>query len=164
MILLLLLGCLDDQLAPGAGADTYIAMQADFAGFASWPSVTLSEPDSGHGAGERTVYLSRPEGAGETFPVSTVIVKVIEDSNTFAMARRGGDFNADGALGWEWFELDYATDGTPVIRWRGEEPPEGEAYGALPGQDPDTAAATEGDCNGCHMGARANDYVWSIDL
>ena len=164
MILLMLLGCLDDALAPGADSDTYVAMQADFADFKQWPSVEVTELDSGHGVGARFVYLSRPEGDGETFPVGTVIVKVIEGSSTFAMARRGGDFNASGALGWEWFELDYATDSTPVIRWRGEQPPEGEAYGALPGQTADTAAAFEGDCNACHVAARANDYVFTIDL
>jgi hypothetical protein len=78
------------------------------------------------------------------------------------MAKRGGGYNADGAVGWEWFDLVFAEDGlTPVIDWRGIEPPSGTGYLCWM-EDGDTAIIA--DCNGCHVGSSANDYVHTVGL
>lgn len=161
-MLLFLLACLDDALAPGA-EDAFVAMQSDFSGYPSWESYPVADLDTGHGEGSRTVYLNQA-ASGAAFPVGTILVKVITGGETFAMVKRGGDFNTDGAYDWEWFELVAASDGTPVIKWRGDEPPAGEQYGALPGQQADTAIGTTGDCDTCHSGARSNDYVFTVPL
>ena len=99
--------------------------------------------------------------------MSGIVVKTIEWSggtDIHAMAKRGADYNTEGAFGWEWFELVLADDGTPVILWRGAEPPVGEQYGQLPGMSTDTATTVTGDCNTCHGAAASNDYVHSIPL
>ena len=61
--------------------------------------------------------------------------------------KRGAGFNADGAAGWEWFQLANGPGDAPTILWRGVGPSDGDAYGA------DT-----GGCNGCHDAARW-DYI-----
>ena len=161
-MLFLLLGCLDHQPLPG-GDDEFVAMQTDFAGFSGWASYDIEAADTGHPAGGRTVYLSdSPPAGAEQFPVGTRIVKMIDGADIHAMVKRGGDFNADGAPGWEWFEL--VLDGAdPVIRWRGATPPDGEAYGALPGVEEDSAAPL-GDCNLCHGAVSDNDFVHTVGL
>jgi hypothetical protein len=70
------------------------------------------------------------------------------------MAKRGGDYNARGAQGWEWFELKAQLDGSWTIAWRGITPPEGCGYSGIAG----------GGCNICHTGAIANDYVQTEGL
>lgn len=159
--------CLDHELPPdGEGVTTFIALQRDFAPFESWAAFDLG-PGSieGHPTGRRTVYLNRiPEPGSEVFPVGTMIVKTVEDGPVtdwivHAMVKRGAEFNVRGARGWEWFELGLAADRTPILVWRGEEPPNGERYGCLSG-------SCEGapDCNQCHASASANDYVASAPL
>jgi hypothetical protein len=68
--------------------------------------------------------------------------------NYFAMVKRGGDFNSEGARGWEWFELEDVEDGGVLIVWRGVGPPADEGYGG----DPLTG------CNECHTPGN-NDCV-----
>ena len=164
MILALLLGCLDHDPIPGQ-EDAFVAMQSDFAGYRGWASVSVAAEDTGHPDGARTVFINAMPVGASTFPVGTVIVKEIAGGDIHAMAKRGAGFNAEGAIGWEWFELVLADDGSPVIKWRGTEAPEGEAYGALPGSDPaDTGDAITGDCNVCHGAAADNDYVHAIPV
>ncbi len=43
------------------------------------------------------------------------------------MVKRGGGFNAEGAVGWEWFELTERDDESVAIKWRGVSAPSGEA-------------------------------------
>lgn len=164
---LYLAGCLDNDALPGSGG-SFVAMQADFAGFDTWPAFDVEQADTGHVDGARAVYLNvEPADDATTFPVGTIIVKTIAWSggtDVHAMAKRGPDYNVDGAFGWEWFELALADDGSPVIQWRGAVPPEGEQYGQLPGMTGDTAATVNGDCNSCHGAAATNDYVHSIPL
>jgi len=112
------------------------------------------------------VFLNhRPPHGATSFSVGTVIVKEIfptdaADANgakTFAMAKRGGNYNSSGAAGWEWFELDppqSINPDMPSIVWRGVAPPAGENYGGSSG----------GTCNDCHSAARANDFVQSPPL
>ncbi|MFN7143427.1 MAG: hypothetical protein ACK4YP_06610 [Myxococcota bacterium] len=158
-------GCLDHDPIPGGAGESFVAMQADFDGYRTWTDHTVEPEDTGHPDGARTVYINTAPDGGTTFPVGTVIVKEIVGGDIHAMAKRGGGFNPDGAIGWEWFELVTATDGSPVIKWRGTEAPEGEAYGQLPGSAPeDTGDAVTGDCNTCHGAAVGNDYVHAIPL
>lgn len=167
-MILLLAACLDHDPIPGTEGEAFIALQSDFADFRSWPATPVATADTGHAAGDRVVYLSQSPAAGSTsFPTGTILVKTIateSGEDLHAMAKRGGGFNPEGALGWEWFELVAADDGTPVIKWRGLTAPEGEAYGALPGSEGDTADSISGDCNVCHGGASGNDFVWTVSL
>lgn len=162
-MLVLLLGCLDHELAPGADAGTFVAMQSDFEGFLAWERTDVAAGDTGgHGAVAKTVYRNLARGGAARFPVGTLLVKVTptdEGEDIHAMAKRGDGYNADGAVGWEWFDLVLAEDGTPVINWRGVAPPDGEGYSF--GADEDTAV--EADCNACHGGAHDNDYVFTVE-
>jgi hypothetical protein len=136
----------------------FVATQANFQSYASWPSFTYTAPNpigGVHTAGVRTEYINAmPAHGAAAFPVGTIIVKHIaatdvDPEQIFAMVKRGGGFNADGAEGWEWFELKE--NGTVLILWRGVQAPPGEQYSS-------TEASS---CNGCHVGARTNDFVQS---
>jgi hypothetical protein len=166
-VILLLLACLDNTPIPGGEAESFVAMQVDFARYASWESFPVDTGDTGHPEGDRIVYVNaRPEDGATAFPVGTILVKTIAWSgglDVHAMVKRGGGFNPDGATGWEWFELVPADDGTPVIKWRGAEPPSGEIYQSLPGST-DSGDAVTGDCNVCHAAAIANDFVHTVPL
>ncbi len=162
-MLLLLLACLDHTPAPGSEA-SFVAMQSDFAAFERWETVLVTEADTGHVSGDRVVYINNPPSdEASVFPVGTIFVKTIAWSggtDIHAMVKRGGDFNAEGARGWEWFELVYSEEGEPVILWRGEGAPEPGAYGV----ETDTAETVSGDCNVCHGAFAANDFVHSVAL
>jgi len=133
--------------------DPFIAFGPDFEGFQAWermpiPAAELDDPVHG---GNRAIYVNKRPAKGSTqFPVGTIIVKQMESAGgqTFAMVKRGGGFNPDGATGWEWFRL-VAAGGTVTIAWRGVGPPDGETYGGAAG----------GVCNGCHFAGKANDWV-----
>lgn len=134
---------------------SFIALLADFADYQQWPQVDLgNHPADGlHLAGHRQVFINRlpPRGA-TSFALGTVLIKTVIDetdggSQVFAMAKRGGSFNQDGAAGWEWFQLD-APGRAPNIEWRGEMPPLSALYG---GQHVS--------CNTCHALATGNDSV-----
>jgi predicted CxxxxCH...CXXCH cytochrome family protein len=93
------------------------------------------------------------------FPVGTIIVKETEEADVtqrtvFAMVKRGGGFNATGAVGWEWFKLGDNADGSATILDRSPAPDWTSPYGAEP----------VGDCNGCHLLAKSNDDVWDTAL
>lgn len=157
--------CADPQTTPATtdpapvGATTFTAFSQNFSGFHAWtsmPAVSTHAGDTGlHGDGAMTVYINRlpPHGAGE-FPVGTIIVKEsnggdVRDRQVFAMVKRGASFNASGAKGWEWFELQgQCGKDEPVISWRGVGPPAGEKYGG------DTRG-----CNPCHANQAENDFV-----
>lgn len=164
-----LLGCLglfacdaaDDS--PSDAPDTFIATRSDFVGFGDWERFTIDEPAvvPNHLAGFRTIYLNdRPPAGATEFPVGTMIVKWADgdlEAQFHAMVKRGGDYNVDGAYGWEWFDLTYDDNGDVVIRWRGIAPPDGECYGCAPGVEAMTPEG--GDCNTCHASADDNDWV-----
>ncbi|MEW5743002.1 MAG: hypothetical protein AB1938_29065 [Myxococcota bacterium] len=137
-----------------------IALERDFADYRAWPSYVLEPgPDGGdidpaHTSNPRTVYINHVPDAGvAAFPEGTLIVKE-SPFNLFAMGKRGGEYNAAGAKGWEWFELlrDEST-GRVTIKWRGLGPPAGESY-AEAGQT----------CNACHGLYAVNDSVMSAPL
>ena len=138
------------------------AFARDFDAFEAWESFIVagsgpgSRPDAGtqaHTSGERTIYLKQrpPKGATE-FPDGTFIVKR-GAFNTFAMHKRGGTYNQDGAKGWEWAELERASSGKAIIVWQGLGAPAGEKYGAI-----------DVTCNDCHKAATENDSVLGLEM
>ena len=147
-------GCVPAPGTLSPEPSVFVPMPADFAGYTSWPSLSIPAATTATTAsvhsGPATVYISAPPSDGATtFPVGTRIVKVMAgpDVRIFAMAKRGGDYNATGAKGWEWFEL-LPTDCVPYFIWRGVGPPSGENYGD-----------TDSSCNACHTGSDAVDHV-----
>ena len=156
------LGCLALlALAGGCGAGTasnddvpFVAENPTFADFRSWSSNSIDSPvasGSTHVSGPRTVYINQLPAADATaFPKGTVIVKeTFTDGKIFAQVKRGGGFNATGAINWEWFELQEQ-DNAILIQWRG--------FGPQSGQDMYGGDA-KGACNDCHVIAQPNDYV-----
>jgi len=165
--LVLGLGACGTPDTTGDGNDiTFIALQRDFQKYLDWqhfhldpnPNAPAQDP---HAIGSRELYLNRKPPSGSTsFPVGTIIVKHSDGNGdptqvrTFAMVKRGGDYNQNGALNWEWFELlQDDTSKAWIISWRGIGPALGGEYG------------TTGDtCNTCHMAAKTNDFVQAEPL
>jgi hypothetical protein len=140
-----------------------IAFAPSFDDFHSWASAPAAGPDGTtdglHGAAPMRIYYNAapPRGAS-AFPLCTIIVKETEEADVtkrtvFAMVKRGGEFNSPGAVGWEWFSLQNATDGSVNVLWR-TTPLTTDTYRNQP----------IGDCNGCHGAAKPNDYVWDTAL
>lgn len=163
-------GCLDHEPYAGNEAEQFIALQRDFAEFRSWESYDLGDAaiePNGHPSGPRRVYINRlPDPGSKRFPTGTMIVKTRGDGapstwEVHGMAKRGGDFNAAGALGWEWFDLRISTSDEVAVVWRGTAPPAGHGYRT---EGAETVGATTGDCNACHLDARANDFVMTPHL
>lgn len=162
----LLAGCGQPAAHTPAQDGTFIALKREFADFTTWEPFPVQEQVDGgnvHLSGARTVYLkARPPAGSTTWPTGTVIVKKMDDMAVdpatgeppplFAMVKRGGSFNASGAVGWEWFGLVMGTDGQPLIEWRGLGPPSNETYGA-----------SQATCNACHAGA-GDDAVMTLRL
>ena len=145
-----------DDAANGDGE--FIAFERDFKGFTAWRSTDFGVvvDASAHQSGRRVAYVNRGLAPGATVaPRGTIIVKIsgidTPTRRVFAMAKRGGTYNREGAKGWEWFELEDGTD-APRIVWRGLGPPDGETY----------AGGTE--CNTCHVAGEATDYVLGPEL
>ncbi len=155
----------------------FIALQRDFAGFESWPRYFVgNSPLPGHSVGDRFGYIKQlaPKGAA-AYPVGSIIVKTVESGATkqewalFAMAKRGGGFNAAGAKDWEFFTLRFSTSGVPVIVSRGSNPADGDADGDADGGTTGGGYGSTGSgstCNRCHglPGTEQLDYVLSAVL
>jgi hypothetical protein len=136
-------------------SSVFVAFAADFKGFHAWPHYDVSlDDDAGPQHPEQRLieYINhRPPHGSTAFALRTIIVKegkTPPSASFFAMVKRGGDYNADGASGWEWFELQNLADDGVQIVWRGVGPPDGEGYGG----DPNSG------CNDCHTPDR-NDSV-----
>lgn len=163
-------GC--EEPSPSPPPTEFIAVERDFADFeASWtrfdrgPGFTLVPHPEGHSF----VYLDELPPAGSTsFPLGTRIVRVTETPEppetweVHAMVKRGGGFNADGASGWEFFELvlEPQPDGSrvPRVKWRGTGPPDGDGY-----TPPDGGTEVLG-CNHCHGAFTPNDSIIGEEL
>lgn len=147
---------------PDASPGCLIAFDAQYDGFRSWMSYRydgVAEGDAGvHVAGPRTEYIeSSPPHGSTTFPVGTIIVKEVgandpANHHIFAMVKRGRGFNAAGATGWEWMEIEDLPPGGHIL-WRGVGPPVGEVYGGNPTG-----------CNSCHEACNDNDSVCSTHI
>lgn len=164
-------GCLDSEGAESTEETSFIAVQQDFADFATWDSFEIeldgAEGTRAHsGDGPLMGYINQlPPAESTEFPVGTILVKTVEagapqDWTIQVMVKRGGNFNALGALGWEYLDLEINAENTPVILWRGEAPPSGHGYEALGG----TETEIELDCNSCHAVHPEKDYVLSDEL
>jgi hypothetical protein len=142
---------------------TFLPFEDAFQGYHDWKSMPATAkdgpPDPLH-MGPLTVYINKvPPANSSEFPPGTIIVKETNEADVtkrkvFAMAKRGGDFNKTGAVGWEWFELENKANGYVTEKWRGLGPPKGESYGG----------DKNGGCNGCHKKAESNDFIWSDGL
>jgi hypothetical protein len=150
--------------ATSAPTKTFGALVGDFQPYASWTNFYVGDVPDPNGvdlAGPRTVYINAMPPPGSTqFPVGTMIVKVIETSEApqtwqmFALVKRGGDFDSQGAPGWEWFGLAMNASNEVVIEWRGDGPPPDGGYGGI----------NNVGCIYCHTQAKANDYVQTPQL
>ncbi len=149
---------------PGATVDAgtyrdsgpeFIAVQGDFADFRSWESFDGGETaDDSLDGGYRTLYLNkRPPSGSKRFPLGTIIVKTTEGAETFAMVKRGADFNPYG-VHWEWFELAAPRDGGVQVLWRGTGPAGTLGYGETKPTG----------CNECHLYSVRNDFVAGAPL
>lgn len=141
-----------------------LAFTSTFTGFRHWPSVPGVGPanapiDTVVHVNDYTMtsYINElPPAGSTTFPLGTIIVKEqneppLTERKIFAMVKRGGGFNVNGAKDWEYFELQDTGDGEHVtIVWHGFGPPLGEAYGG-----------NQQACNGCHAQAAYNDFIWT---
>ncbi len=151
-----------DSVGTNTGAQIFIANTDSFVGFESWESFPFDsvDPNDTHTSGHRIVYLNkRPDAGATAFPVGTIIVKQItpgtDTAKTFAMVKRGGTYNSDGAPGWEWFELDPSNpDSAPHLIWHGVTPLMGENY----------TGSSSGSCNDCHGADKTNDSVLAAPL
>lgn len=151
---------------PLAGPGTFIAFDQDFAGFRSWQRYDLGVmTPPGHPMGLQTLYVSRALPMGATrFEDRTIIVREIQSDpdptkwDLFAMARRGGGYNASGAIDWEFFILSLDSQGAPHIISRGISPDETSSSPYHPGEGVN--------CNTCHGGAEARqgDCVLSQEI
>lgn len=147
--------------------EVFIAFERDFAGYARWTTFDRGEdrvPPT-HLGRTSTIHIDRvPPRGSARFPVGTRIVRVERSEaapsewEVHAMVKRGGGFNAEGARGWEFFELVLdPTRQRPSIRWRGEGPANGDGY--RPPEGGDILS-----CNHCHGAATYNDSVLSPAL
>jgi hypothetical protein len=164
LLLCFVAGCtvpVDDAPPERPEGGPFIALGGDFADFRSWPRWEIPDigTTSGHDPGEpRFLYVRDPVPTwGDPFPVGAIIVKTLEigaetEWEVHAMVKRGGDYNVDGALGWEWFDLAIDPEAGPFIAWRGE----GSAA------DPGGYVSVEATgCNGCHAVVASTDYVFT---
>jgi hypothetical protein len=153
------------EQADAPRTEPFIALASDFATFESWPSVEVEPFDiaGGHRVGPTRVYLDGdlpPEG--ERFAVGTILIKTVEDGppetwEVHAMAKRGGEYNIGGAVGWEYFDIVLTAEGEPLINWRGEGDP----------GDPGNYVNDAGEiiaCNDCHLFATSRDHVFSLPV
>lgn len=157
-------GC-GDEAAVATAPTVFVAMQDDFRGYATWPSRELGTTTlAGHPSGPRRVYIRGAIRPGDTaWPVGTMLVKEIrvmespQSWELFAMVKRGGGYNPDGAAGWEFFLLRLNSAGVPVLVSRGYAPSNGQF-------DPYTGLGMG--CNGCHghPDARAFDSILTPSL
>jgi len=152
------------------------AQESDFAAFTSWTSFQLPDGDPlsniVYPAGTRVAFLNRRPPSGAThYPTGTIIVKAIQrgaspqDWEIFAIAKRGGDYDAAGAVGWEFFLLAIDPDGVPRVASRGIAPSDDGHGDMSPGPAAGGYFAGGGiaPCNVCHgqSSRGASDYTMS---
>lgn len=125
----------------------------DFAGFQSWTRTELPMTD----VYPHAIYSSPLADQGEPWALGAAFVRAEESGPPAAwllhgIVRRGGDFNAGLASGWEFFGLFVDESGDTRLIWRGEHPPLGAGYVVEDTDVPDVGpnGLPEGDCNGCH--------------
>ncbi len=162
-MLLAAAGCESD----GATATLFIATQSDFAPYATWEKFSLGVADNGgHPVGPELGYRNHAPVAGK-YPVGAILVKEIQLGDQpqqwelFGMAKRGGSYNAGGAIDWEFFTLKLNDADVPIIVSRGANPADADSQGHGYG-----GSATGVTCNRCHgvLGTEATDHTLSPAL
>lgn len=163
-------GCGSVEVPPAEKTvrDPFIAMQSDFIAMFGWHHWDLPDVMNSFGhrrGGESHLYVNRPvPPVDQPLPVGTILIKLVElgddprDWDVHAMAKRGGDFNAAGAPGWEYLELGLTEDREPIILWRGE----GDARN--PGGYGNSPDGTPIGCNQCHGAVVTGDHAFSRAL
>jgi hypothetical protein len=127
LVLFSVAGCAMEEAAPPV-TEPFIVLDRDLAGFRGWMVFDLDvSPLVPHDtlAAPRRIYSNVvPPPPTEPFPVGAILVKTVEEAtyaewSVHAMVKRGGGFNAQGAVGWEFFDVHMTDDAVPVISWRG---------------------------------------------
>lgn len=141
-----------------------------FVGLSHWTMFDRG-PDPVHlddPTGHASVYIDHlPPQGSTTFPVGTRIVRIMGEGGdptlweAHGLVKVGGDFNADGAAGWEYYGLAMTRDAhgdlVATTRWHGVGPPDGDGYAHL------DAGPVLG-CNHCHGAATWNDSIIGPEL
>ena len=148
------------------------AQDSDVADFPSWHSQPfIADPlaDIVYPPGSRVGFINHAAAPGTTsYPIGTIIIKAIENDNVpahwelFGMSKRGGDYNAAGAIGWDFLLIRYE-NGVPHIYSSGLTP-------TVDG-NPDMGAVNEGSyfaggqiaCDVCHGLKKYAPYDFIID-
>ncbi len=151
--------------SPTHGAAEFVAVASDFSELLQWPHVDLGViAVGGHPEGHRHVYANRMLHSSERrYPIGSIVVKVVErghsmrDWDVVAMVKRGGGFNSEGAVDWEFFVLVIERSGRVRIAGRGEQPQS---------DHPDEYLAGDVGCNDCHgtRDARELDGMLSLQM
>jgi hypothetical protein len=118
------------------GAPTKNGLPAYTDGYASWTKLNrkpVTKPGAHNGI--KNVYASRPRAANRLFPNGTVIVKSIAEPGAKGLAKQVAVMRKARGR-WQWVEYEL----------------EGGRYGVL---------AQGALCSGCHMQARATDWVFT---
>lgn len=134
----------------------FVAQNSDFAGFLGWFHGVLP-PNQLSGIvyppGTQVGFVNQ-RTSDSTYPKGTIVIKAIENPardatnwEVFAFAKRGGDYNAAGAVGWEFFLLRVDHDGNPYITSRGLAP---NVDGFDMGTGSYSPGGAAGSCNICH--------------
>lgn len=126
----------------------------DFADFQTWTRTPIATTD----VYPHAIYSNPIADRGGPWQLGAAFVRAEEAGPPQAwflhgMARRGGDFNAGLATGWEFFGLFVDEHGVTQLIWRGAHPPLDAGY-----IEPDTGVPEDagpdglpaGDCNNCH--------------
>lgn len=163
------LALLPTLLGGCSGPPQFIVVDSDYAEYATWPSFDLGDaPLMGHPAGERVAYLNQKAPVGATqYPMGTILIKevrTVPDDPTkwdlFAMVKRGGNYDSDGARGWEFLILKRTASGAPLWTSRGEAPRDSGDGGAGSYEGSGLNGKT---CTTCHgaVGTEQHDYILS---
>jgi hypothetical protein len=105
-------------------------------GYRTWTKLNrkpVTKPGAHNGV--KNVYASRPRGSNRLFPNGTVIVKSIAEPGAKGLAKQVAVMRKARGR-WQWVEYEL----------------EGSRYGVL---------AQGALCSGCHMQARANDWIFT---
>jgi len=157
----------------------FIALQRDFVDFRSWQKFSFGDfPLEGHPIGPRYGFVKQVLQPGEkAYPIGDIIVKTVETPpspspspwpspvpeqqwDVFAMVKRGGNFNAEGAKNWEFFTLRINLNGVPVILVRGTDAsdvPTGSGHGYV------GVTGNIIQCNGCHGAPNVAQYDYVLN-
>jgi hypothetical protein len=149
------------------GGNTYLPLPGDFIPFRTWQRIFLGDgPLEGHPAGPRYAYVKNVPGPTE-YPVGSIIVKTVENGtpqqwDLFAMAKRGGNYNAGGATNWEFFTLLINPDDVAIVAFSGTNPQDADRDAGIGHgySDPSGSGIT---CNRCHgiAGTERTDHILS---